>query len=163
MHTKTIGNKLLLGRDVWCQLPDLNLPMIKAKIDTGAKTSSLHAFNIERIKRNNKDFVTFDIHPLQRDDQLIIACNAPLIDERHIMSSNGHIESRYVIETTLVIAHESWTIEVTLSNRDPLRYRFLLGREALKNRIVIDPSLHCHQKNMQKKKIEKLYRQFLNA
>ncbi|MDP1574753.1 MAG: ATP-dependent zinc protease [Coxiellaceae bacterium] len=163
MHTKTIGNKLLLGRDVWCQLPDLRLPMIKAKIDTGAKTSSLHAFNIERKKKNNKEFVTFDIHPLQRDDTLVITCSAPLIDGRRVMSSNGHIEYRYVIETTLVIAHESWTIEITLSNRDPLRYRFLLGREALKNRIVIDPSLHCHQKLAQKKKIEQLYQQLSNT
>lgn len=142
MVIKTIRDKLLLGRDAWCRLPDLNIDKIKAKIDTGAKTSSLHAFNIRLIKN---DIVRFDIHPLQRDDSIVTSCEAKVIDERHIMSSNGHIENRYIIETTLIIANQSWKIEISLSNRDPLRYRFLLGREALKNRIVVDPSLHTHK------------------
>lgn len=75
-----------------------------------------------------------------------------MIDERHIMSSNGHIEHRYVILTTLVIADQEWEMEVTLSNRDPLRYRLLLGREALNSRVLIDPSLSCYQKKLSIKK-----------
>ncbi|MCX7120845.1 MAG: RimK/LysX family protein [Gammaproteobacteria bacterium] len=153
----SINNRLLIGRNEWCQLPELHIPAIKAKIDTGAKTSALHAFNIRRVRKNNKKFVRFDMHPLQGDDKTIISCIAPLIDERHIMSSNGHIEHRYVILTTLVIVDEEWSIEVTLSNRDPLRYRLLLGREALNNRVLIDPSLSCHQKKIRRKKAFRLY------
>lgn len=152
-----IKNRLLIGRDEWCQLPDLHIPAIKAKIDTGAKTSALHAFNIRRVKKNQKKYVRFDIHPLQSDDKTLVSCIAPLIDERHIMSSSGHIEHRYVIITKLIIADITWDIEVTLSNRDPLRYRLLLGREALNSRVIIDPSLTCHQKKIKHKKALKLY------
>ena len=152
-----IKNRLLIGRDEWCQLPDLHIPAIKAKIDTGAKTSALHAFNIRRVKKNQKRFVRFDIHPLQSNDKTLVSCIAPLIDERHIMSSSGHIEHRYVIMTTLLIADLAWKIEVTLSNRDPLRYRLLLGREALNSRVLIDPSLTCFQKKIRHKKALKLY------
>lgn len=153
----SMSNKLLVGRDEWCKLPDLYIPAIKAKIDTGAKTSALHAFHIEPIKKNRKPFVQFDMHPLQSDDKIIISCVAPLIDERHIMSSSGHIEHRYVILTTIVIADHQWEMEVTLSNRDPLRYRLLLGREALNNRVLIDPSISCHQKKIRRKSALKLY------
>lgn len=140
--------KLLIGRDEWCQLPDLHIPAIKAKIDTGAKTSALHAFNIKRIQKNQKRYVKFDIHPLQGDDHTLVTCRAPIVDERHIMSSSGHIEHRYVIQTTVAIGNQQWLIEVTLSNRDPLRYRMLLGREALNSRVLIDPNLTCHQKKI---------------
>lgn len=155
--THSIKKRLLIGRDEWCQLPDLHLPAIKAKIDTGAKTSALHAFNIKPVKKRHAKFVRFDIHPLQSDDKTLVSCIAPLIDERHIMSSSGHIEHRYVILTTLVMGEEQWKIEVTLSNRDPLRYRLLLGREALNSRVLIDPSLSCHQKKIKHKKALKLY------
>lgn len=149
--------RLLIGRDEWCQLPNLHIPAIKAKIDTGAKTSSLHAFNIKLIHRHYQAYVHFDIHPLQNNDRILIACVAPVIDEREIMSSNGHKEHRYVIRTTLVISDQTWNIEVTLSNRDPLRYRLLLGREALNKRVLIDPSLSRHQKKITSKKARKLY------
>lgn len=155
----SLFEKLLIGRGEWCQLPDLQLPAIKAKIDTGAKTSALHALNIRRVKKNEKPFVRFDIHPLQGDSKTVVSCLAPLIDERHIMSSSGHIEHRYVISTTLVIGDQSWPIEVTLSNRDPLRYRLLLGREALNNRVLIDPSISCHQTKITKRKASRLYTQ----
>lgn len=158
MNVLAIKNRLLIGRDEWCQLPELEIPAIKAKIDTGAKTSALHAFNIRRIKKNQKKYVRFDMHPLQGDDKTIVSCIAPLIDERHIMSSSGHIEHRYVILTTLMIAEHEWKIEISLSNRDPLRYRLLLGREALNSHVLIDPSLSCHQKRIRCKKALKLYR-----
>lgn len=154
---KQIQNKLLIGRDEWCQLPDLHIPAIKAKIDTGAKTSALHALNIHPIKKNRKHFVRFDIHPLQGNENILISCIAPLIDERHIMSSSGHKEHRYVILTTVIINDQQWEMEVTLSNRDPLRYRMLLGREALNSRVLIDPSLSCNQKKIHYKTAAKLY------
>ncbi|OGT50100.1 MAG: hypothetical protein A3E82_02170 [Gammaproteobacteria bacterium RIFCSPHIGHO2_12_FULL_38_11] len=160
MHNKDniiITNRLLIGRNEWCQLPELHIPAIKAKIDTGAKTSALHAFNIRCVRKNLKKFIRFDMHPLQGNARTIVSCISPLVDERHIMSSSGHIEHRYVILTTVVIADQQWSIEVTLSNRDPLRYRLLLGREALNNRVLIDPSLSCHQKKIRYKKAFRLY------
>jgi hypothetical protein len=152
-----VNDKLLIGRNEWCELPDLHIPAIKAKIDTGAKTSALHAFDIEPFQKNNKHFVHFKMYPLQGNDDVVIDCIAPLIDERHIMSSSGHIEHRCVILTTVVIAGQQWEIQVTLSNRDPLRYRLLLGREALNNRVLIDPNLTCHQKKISRKKALHLY------
>lgn len=152
-----IQKRLLIGRHEWCQLPDLNVPAIKAKIDTGAKTSALHAFNIKLVKRGHKRFVHFDIHPLQGYEKILISCVAPIIDEREITSSNGHKEHRYVIRTAIAISDQVWEMEVTLSNRDPLRYRLLLGREALNYRVLIDPSLSCHQKRITSKKAVKLY------
>lgn len=152
-----VNDKLLIGRNEWCALPDLHLPAIKAKIDTGAKTSALHAFNIQPIQKNHKPFVQFDMHPLQGNDEIVVSCTAPLIDERHIMSSSGHIEHRWVILTAVVIADTQWEIEISLSNRDPLRYRLLLGREALNGRVLIDPNLTCYQKKMGRKKALRLY------
>src|SRR3989338_5867951 len=91
--------KLLIGRNEWCQLPSLHIPAIKAKIDTGAKTSALHAFNIRLKRKNGVPFVEFDLHPLQQDNKTIVSCKAPLLDERSITSSSGHKEHRYVILT----------------------------------------------------------------
>ena len=145
MKTKTIGNKLLIGRAEWCSLVNLGIPLIKAKIDTGAKTSAIHAFNMKSYIKNKIDYVAFDIFPLQGDSDKLIKCVAPIIDERFITSSNGHKELRYVIKTDLFIANKHWPIELTLSNRDPLRYRILLGREALNKKVIIDPSLNCNQ------------------
>ena len=156
-HPDMIHKRLIVGRHEWCQLPDLHIPAIKAKIDTGAKTSALHAFNIHVVKKNHKRCVRFDIHPLPRNDKILVSCIAPLIDIRHVMNSTGHKEHRYVIRTTLVIDHQSWEIEVTLSNRDPMRYRMLLGREALNTRVMIDPSLSCHQKKITVRSARKLY------
>ena len=154
---KIINDKLLLGRCEWCQLPELDIPIIKAKIDTGAKTSSLHAFNIKKTFKQSVEYVSFDLHPIQGNDQTIVTCCAKVIDERPIMSSNGHIENRLVIKTQLKIADYEWSIEVTLSNRDPLRYRMLLGRESLADRVLIDPSINCNQRKIKKSEVFKRY------
>lgn len=154
---KRIGDKLLIGRHEWCQLPTLNIPAIKAKIDTGAKTSAIHASNIKHFTKRGNHYVDFCIHPLQGTERVTINCKAPIIDERYIMSSNGHKEHRYVIATSLRLGDNLWPIELTLSNRDPLRYRMLLGREALDNRVLIDPSTSCHQGKLEKKDILALY------
>lgn len=131
--------------------------MIKAKIDTGAKTSAIHAFNISYKKINNVDTVFFDVHPLQSNNTLVIHCQAPVVDKRNIMSSNGQQEKRYVISSEMTLAGQTWPIELTLSNRDPLKYRLLIGREALSNKVLIDPSLSCHQKHMTSKEALLLY------
>lgn len=133
-----------MGWREWCGLPTLGIPLIKAKIDTGAHTSAVHAFDIEPFHRAGKLWVKFFIHPVQGNDQIIVPCTARVVDQRAVMSSNGHKEHRYVIETPLQMGAQCWPIELTLSNRDPLRFRILLGRAALRGRVMIDPTHSYH-------------------
>jgi len=149
--------KILIGWTEWCQFPELKLPAIKAKIDTGARTSALHAFNIEAFKKDDKDWVNFDIHPLQYNDTVVVNCQAPIVDERSVMSSNGSKEHRYVISTPLLLGNEVWEIELSLSNREPLRFRMLLGREALQNHTIIDPNRRYCGGKLAKSKALQLY------
>lgn len=130
----------MMGWREWLALPDLGLPAIKAKIDTGARTSALHAFEVERFKRRSKEYVRFSMHPLQQNENLVVRCEARLMDERAVTDSGGHQEQRYVIETDVVVANRRWPIELTLTNRDNMRFRMLLGRVAMHNRIWVDAS-----------------------
>lgn len=148
--TFNYSKKLLIGWNEWCALPGLNIPAIKAKIDTGAKTSAIHAFNIQFYCQGKKPMVAFDLHPIQANDQLVVSCHAEVIDCRSVMSSNGQKEDRYVILTPIELGKERWKIQLTLSNRDLLKFRLLLGREALAKKVVIDP-----QKRMLLGKLEK--------
>ena len=132
--------KLLLGWQEWCGLPLLDIPYIKAKIDTGAKTSALHAFNIKPVTKHKQKWVEFEIHPLQGSHKIIQKCQAQVIDEREVMSSTGHTEHRYVIMASLTLGQLSYPIELTLSNRDLMKFRMLLGREALQNKFWVDPA-----------------------
>ncbi|MGB4056719.1 MAG: RimK/LysX family protein [Alphaproteobacteria bacterium] len=133
--------KITIGWEEWCSLPDLNLPAVKAKIDTGAKTSALHAYDIETYIRHNIPFVRFKIHPLQRDKKLYRVCEAPLVENRTITSSNGERELRPVILTALTFGSVSIDAELTLTSRHNMNFRMLLGREALrKARFVVDPA-----------------------
>ncbi len=139
-HNSKNLSKMLIGWQEWCALPEFNVPYIKAKIDTGAKTSSLHAFNIKEFRKKNQKYVSFEIHPVQDDNDISLKAKAKVIDERYIMSSNGHKELRYVIQTDLILGTAVIPIELTLSNRDPLRFRMLLGRDALSISSIIDPA-----------------------
>jgi len=130
-----------LGWREWCELPDLGLPAIKAKVDTGARTSALHTFRIEPFVQDGLDFVRFWVHPLQRNDDLVRECIAPIKDERTVSDSGGHKELRYIIETTVRIGDKSWPIEMSLTNRDTMRFRMLLGRKAMQDHVAVFPTV----------------------
>lgn len=137
----TIKKKAIIGWEEWCALPELGLPAIKAKIDTGAKTSALHAYDIKTFKQNGEKHVRFKIHPLQKDKKLERQCSAPLVAERVITSSNGEREKRYVIATPIVFGNMKIRAEITLTARHKMSFRMLLGREALrKAKFIVDSS-----------------------
>ena len=133
-------DKIIIGKEEWCGLPELSLPIIKARIDSGAKTSALHAFNINPFEEDGKRYVHFDIHPLQKDNRTIKSCRALVVDQRSIKSSTGVAEKRFVIKTPITLGKETWNIEITLANRDSMGFRMLIGREALGNHVLIDPN-----------------------
>ncbi|MDX1335865.1 MAG: ATP-dependent zinc protease [Gammaproteobacteria bacterium] len=130
----------LVGWREWLKLPDLGVEHIKAKVDTGARTSALHTFYLEPFKRNNQQWVKFGLHPLQGNTDLVIECEAPVKDQRIVSDSGGHKENRYVIETTAVMGDVAWPIEITLTDRDSMKFRMLLGRTALDHRFLVNPA-----------------------
>jgi ribosomal protein S6--L-glutamate ligase len=132
-------NKVILGSEEWCSFPELGIPTIKARVDSGAKTSALHAINIAPFIKNDTNWVKFDINPIQNNLKTVIHCEAPLIDKRIVKSSSGFREQRYVIQTSLEIGSSKWPIEMTLTNRDSMGFRMLLGREAMSGRVLVDP------------------------
>jgi hypothetical protein len=134
------NNLLTLGWREWVQLPELGLRNVKAKVDTGARTSALHAFEVMPFDNNGVSSVQFKIHPNQRDNDTVVVCTAALIDERIVRDSGGHREKRWVIETPVHIGKHVWLVECTLTSRDDMIFRKLLGRTAINNRAVVDPS-----------------------
>ena len=134
------ADHLRLGWEEWVSLPDLSLPALKAKVDTGARTSALHAFDIETFGPHDRPKVRFHVHPVPGRDDLSVTCAADIADRREVTSSNGETELRYVIETPLKIGGRSWPIEVTLTDRGTMSYRMLLGRTALPEDAVVAPS-----------------------
>lgn len=137
---KIIRPKLIAGWREWAHLPDLHIEKIKVKLDTGAKTSSLHAFDISTFTYMDEDWLRFDVHPIQDNDTITYTCTSPIVDYRWITSSSGHSQKRFIIQTTLTLGAFSSLIEISLANRDEMGFRMLVGRNALKGQILVDPS-----------------------
>lgn len=132
--------KPAVGWREWCALPELGVKKVKCKVDTGAKTSALHAFDVEVVKKHGRDIVTFKVCPLQRNIKLVAHCEAVLLEWRYVTDSGGRRTFRPVIVTWLSLGDVMKEIEVTLVARDEMGFRMLLGREALRGTWVVDPS-----------------------
>lgn len=130
----------IIGWREWVGLPDLGIPHIKAKVDTGAKTSALHAYYVTPFDKDGKPWVRFGLHPLQKDSLTCIECERPIKDIRSVTDSGGHCEERVVIDTQLLINGIAFAMEVTLTDRENMRFRMLLGRNALRRGFLVDSS-----------------------
>lgn len=130
----------VIGWREWVELPDLGIDRIKAKVDTGARTSALHAFALHPYTENGESKIRFDIHPYQHNTDKVITCVARVVDKRLVTDSGGHEEERFVIETPVTIAGQTWSIEITLTERENMLFRMLLGRRALRKHFVVNPA-----------------------
>ena len=131
--------RLTIGWREWVSLPELGIEHIKAKIDTGARTSALHAFSVRAFTKQGKKMVRFKIHPYQRQKDVVVECVAPVLDKRWVTDSGGHREQRYVIESSVKLGDQVWPIELTLTNRENMKFRMLLGRTAMKGKLIVNP------------------------
>ncbi len=135
-----VKTKDWIGWREWVALPELGITAIKAKIDTGARNSALHAFKVEKFEEDGRPRVRFSVHPLQGRKDKTIVCVADIVDERSVKNSGGHSEQRLVIRTLVAVGNKRpWPIEITLTNRSLMNFRMLLGRTALQGRLLVDP------------------------
>ena len=128
----------ILGWREWVALPELDVKHIRCKVDTGARTSALHAFYVEGFTKDGLNMVRFGLHPIQGNTEKEIHCEAEVFDQRDVTDSGGHTETRYVIKTEIVVGKSIWPIEMTLTNRDTMRFRMLLGRTAIAENFLVD-------------------------
>ena len=135
-----MSDPIIIGWREWVGLPELGIKQIKAKVDTGARTSALHAFEIKPFSEGGVEHVEFHLHPMQRDLEIIQVCRAPVIDQRTVTDSGGHKEDRWVIATSVTIGPHTLPIEMTLTSRDEMLFRMLLGRTAIKNIALVNPA-----------------------
>ena len=140
-----MADRFMLGWEEWLELPDLGLAAIKAKVDTGARTSALHAFSVEPIGPPDRLKVRFGVHPVPGRDDIAIMCTADVIDRREVTSSNGDRDMRYVIRSRVRMGGREWPIEITLANRETMAYRMLLGRQAILEDMAVDAASSFHQ------------------
>lgn len=142
-------------------LPELGIPEIKAKIDTGARSSALHAFDVETFEQNGKMMVRFKVHPYQRDTHHTLTAEAVLLDQRQVRNSGGHAQWRPVIQTMVELDGERWSIELTLTNRDVMGFRMLLGRQAVRQRFLVDAGRSFLRSSTEGRKMRKKTQKYL--
>lgn len=142
-----------VGWREWVGLPALGIARIKAKVDTGARTSALHAFALRPFTEQGQRKIYFDIHPMQHNADNLVTCVADVVDQRIVTDSGGHEEERYVIRTPITIALQTWEIEITLTERENMLFRMLLGRSALKGRFSVNPARSFITTKRKKKKV----------
>lgn len=147
----------LIGNSEWCTLPDLKIPAVLARVDSGAKTSSLQARNIQRKKIKGELWVEFEVNPVEDNQSIVVEARGKVIDERKVKSSSGIVDKRYVIKTPLTIGKFTYEIELTLANRSGMDYRMLLGREALKGQFIINPESSCLLKEITQEQLLNFY------
>lgn len=156
-----MSDLLIIGSEEWCEFSLLGIPAIKARVDSGARTSAMHAFNISPFtKDGDNEWISFDIHPLQNNKKLVRHCEAKIVDVRPVKNSSGIVEKRYVIKTKLTLNGRSWDIEMTLANRDAMGFKLLLGREAMNGRILVDPSQVCILGEVSKEELQEHYQSY---
>ena len=137
----------IIGWREFVSLPQLEVNRIKAKIDTGARSSALHAFNIQQLQLDGKSIIRFQVHPVQRDNHTIVTTEAELLEYREIRNSGGIAQLRPVIKTEVKLGGQIWSIELSLTDRDVMGFRMLLGRQAVRNKFLVDPSRSYLQSN----------------
>jgi ribosomal protein S6--L-glutamate ligase len=140
-----VQDPFVVGWEEWLALPELGLPAIKAKVDSGARTSALHASAITEVGSAERPRVRFDVHPIPGRADVVVTCTAEVVDRREVTSSNGDVERRYVIRTPVTIGSRTWPIEISLTNRETMSYRMLLGRQAIRDDMLVDPARSFHQ------------------
>ena len=134
-----MSDLLVIGWREWVGLPDLGIERIKAKVDTGARSSSLHAFDVQEIEHHGERWVRFKVHPQQRSNDRVVQAAAPILDLRSVRSSSGKSTLRPVILTHVELLGVTWPVELTLANRDEMGFRMLIGRSAIQRRVIVDP------------------------
>lgn len=147
----------MIGWREWVAIPDLGLPAIKAKIDTGARTSALHAFYLEPFRSRGVERIRFGVHPLQRRQDIVVECEADVLDRRLVSDSGGHRELRYVIRANVVLGDAAWPVELTLTDRDTMQFRMLLGRTAMHGRWQVDPGRSYRCGRVRRRRAIRLY------
>jgi len=149
-RSRTRKEKPTIGWREWVALPALGIERIKAKVDTGARTAVLHAWQVRQFVRDGEPWVCFEVHPEQRDSRIRIPCEARLAGQRVVRNSGGLRENRYVIVTDVKLGTQMWPIELTLTNRDQMGFRMLLGRASVRGRFVVDPSTSYRGRKLEK-------------
>lgn len=156
-----LENLHLIGTEEWCNFENMGIPAIKARVDSGAKTSSLQAQQVKTFNKGGHEWVSFDIFPLQDNRSIKLTCKAKLVDRRTVKSSSGISEERFVIKTMVTIGGHSFEIELTLASRETMEYRMLLGREALKNRFIVNPAVGFVYGDIPDTELEKRYSRYI--
>ncbi|MFD2229453.1 ATP-dependent zinc protease [Alkalimarinus sediminis] len=132
------SDQIILGWREWVEFPELEIDNLIAKVDSGAKTSALHAYHVEPFNKGDTPWVRFKLHPIQDNNEVSITLEAKLSDRRHVSDSGGHKELRYVIEAVMNIGGHERRGEITLTDRDSMKYRMLIGRNILKQGFLVN-------------------------